>query len=120
MTSPTTPSRRSGSPCPAPHACRWPPPNSSQRRFGVTIREGYGLTEASPVVTSSTGMPVRLGSVGRVLAGEQVRLVGEDGEDVVAGDAGEIWVRGPNVFQGYWHDAEATARVLPGWLVAHG
>jgi long-chain acyl-CoA synthetase len=88
-----------------------------ERRFGVTIREGYGLTEAAPVVTSSTGMPVRLGSVGRVLAGEEVRLVGDDGEDVAEGDAGEIWVRGPNVFQGYWHDAEATARVLQdGWL----
>ena len=87
------------------------------RRFGVTIREGYGLTEAAPVVTSSTGMPVRLGSVGRVLAGEQVRLVGDDGEDVAAGDAGEIWVSGPNVFHGYWHDPEATARVLhEGWL----
>jgi long-chain acyl-CoA synthetase len=88
-----------------------------ERRFGVTIREGYGLTEASPVVTSSTGMPARLGSVGRVLAGEEVRLVGEDGEDVTAGDAGEIWVRGPNVFQGYWQNAEATDRVLrDGWL----
>jgi long-chain acyl-CoA synthetase len=88
-----------------------------ERRFGVTIREGYGLTEAAPVVTSSTGMPVRLGSVGRVLVGEEVRLVGNDGEDVPAGDAGEIWVRGPNVFQGYWHDPEATARVLcDGWL----
>jgi long-chain acyl-CoA synthetase len=88
-----------------------------ERRFGVPIREGYGLTEAGPVVTSSTGMPVRLGSVGRVLVGEEVRLVGDDGEDVAAGDAGEIWVRGPNVFQGYWHDPEATARVLrDGWL----
>jgi len=88
-----------------------------ERRFRVTIREGYGLTEAAPVVTSSTGMPVRVGSVGRVLAGEEVRLVGADGEDVAAGDPGEIWVRGPNVFQGYWHDAEATDRVLrDGWL----
>src|SRR4051812_26357088 len=88
-----------------------------ERRFGVTIREGYGLTEASPVVTSSTGMPARVGSVGRVLAGEEVRLVGADGEDVAAGDAGEIWVRGPNVFQGYWQNAEATGRVLhDGWL----
>jgi long-chain acyl-CoA synthetase len=87
------------------------------QRFGLAIREGYGLTEASPVVTSSTGMDVRLGSVGRVLVGEQVRLVGDDGEDVAAGDAGEIWVSGPNVFQGYWHDPEATARVLhEGWL----
>ncbi|HEX6657972.1 MAG TPA: long-chain fatty acid--CoA ligase [Ilumatobacter sp.] len=100
-------------------ASRLPPTAAEQfeRRFGVTIREGYGLTEAAPVVPSSTGMPVRLGSVGRVLVGEEVRLVGADGEDVPAGDAGEIWVRGPNVFQGYWHDPEATARVLRnGWL----
>jgi len=88
-----------------------------ERRFGVTIREGYGLTEASPVVTTSTGIPVRLGSVGRVLVGQEVRLVGDDGRDVTAGDAGEIWVRGPNVFQGYWHDPEASERVLGGgWL----
>ena len=88
-----------------------------EQRFGVTIREGYGLTEASPVVTSSAGMPVRVGSVGRVLVGQEVRLVGDDGDDVPAGDSGEIWVRGPNVFQGYWHDPEATARVLhDGWL----
>jgi long-chain acyl-CoA synthetase len=88
-----------------------------ERRFGITIREGYGLTEASPVVTSSAGMPARLGSVGRVLVGEEVRLVDEDGEDVLAGDPGEIWVRGPNVFHGYWNDPEATARVLKGgWL----
>jgi long-chain acyl-CoA synthetase len=100
-------------------ASRLPPIAAQQfeRRFGVPIREGYGLTEAAPVVTSSTGMPVRVGSVGRVLVGQEVRLVGDDGEDVPAGDAGEIWVRGPNVFQGYWHDPEATARVLrDGWL----
>jgi long-chain acyl-CoA synthetase len=100
-------------------ASRLPVPVAEQmeRRFGVTIREGYGLTEASPVVTSSTGMPVRPGSVGRVLLGQELRLVGDDGEDVVQGDAGEIWVRGANVFQGYWQDPEATARVLhDGWL----
>jgi long-chain acyl-CoA synthetase len=46
-----------------------------------------------------------------------VRLVGHDGADVPAGDAGEIWVQGPNVFQGYFDDADATARVLAdGWL----
>jgi len=86
-------------------------------RFGVTIREGYGLTEASPVVTSSSGVTVRPGSVGKVLVGIDIRLVGDDGEDVPVGDAGEIWVRGDNVFLGYWNDPEATRRVLvDDWL----
>ena len=86
-------------------------------RFGVDIREGYGLTEASPIVTSSVGEEVRFGSVGRVLAGVQVRLVNDDG-DIPAGDVGEIWVRGPNVFAGYFRDADVTDKVLTddGWL----
>jgi long-chain acyl-CoA synthetase len=90
-----------------------------RERFGVTIHEGYGLTEASPVVTSSVvGMPVRDGSIGIPLPGVEVRLVDVDGEDGLAGDPGEIWVRGPNVFAGYWHDPEATGRALTkdGWL----
>ena len=89
-----------------------------EARFGIPILEGYGLTEASPVVTTSAGIEVRPGSVGRVLAGIEVRLVDAAGEDVLQDDAGEIWLRGPNVFAGYWRDPEATARVLTkdGWL----
>jgi long-chain acyl-CoA synthetase len=86
-------------------------------RFGVEICEGYGLTEAGPVVTSSVGFGPRPGSVGKVLEGQHVRLVDTDGHDVAGGDAGEIWVSGPNVFQGYYGDPAATARVLTdGWL----
>jgi long-chain acyl-CoA synthetase len=87
-------------------------------RFGLVIAEGYGLTEASPVVTSSAGLPPRFGSVGRALAGLEVRLVGDDGEDALVGDVGELLVRGPNVFLGYLDDPDATARVLDpdGWL----
>jgi long-chain acyl-CoA synthetase len=89
-----------------------------QQRFGVALAEGYGLTEASPVVTSSAGLPLKVGSVGKVLDGIDVRLVDETGDDVLLGDAGEIWVKGPNVFQGYLDDPEQTARVLTsdGWL----
>ena len=45
-------------------------------------------------------------------------MVDDDGDDVLEGDPGEIWVRGPNVFTGYWHDLEATQRALTadGWL----
>lgn len=89
-----------------------------RERFGVSIYEGYGLTEASPVVTSSAGLECRPGSVGRLLVGQEMRLVGDDGHDVPVGDAGEIWVRGDNVFHGYFEEPEATARVLvDGWLL---
>lgn len=89
-----------------------------EERFGLVLREGYGLTEAAPVVTSSAGIDARYGSVGKVLTGMEVRLVDESGEDVAVGDAGEVWVRGPNVFAGYWREPELSAKVLTaeGWL----
>ena len=82
-------------------------------KFGVALHQGYGLTEASPIVTTtgSEGSPPP-GSIGVPLPGVEVRLVDLDGEDTLVGDAGEIWVRGANVFAGYWRDEEATKRVL--------
>jgi long-chain acyl-CoA synthetase len=87
-------------------------------RLGIEIGEGYGLTEASPVVTSSFGLPWRPGSVGLPVDDVELRLVDAEGDDVLVGDPGEIWVRGPNVFQGYWNDAEATRNTIDddGWL----
>ena len=89
-----------------------------EQRFGVRITEGYGLTEASPVVTSSVGVRCRAGSIGVPVPGIEVRLVDADGTDTLVGDPGEIWVRGPNVFAGYWEDPAATATALTddGWL----
>jgi long-chain acyl-CoA synthetase len=89
-----------------------------EQRFGVTISEGYGLTEASPVVTTASGIAAKPGSIGVPLPGVRLRLVDTDDDDVLIGDAGEIWVQGANVFAGYWNDAEATARALTpdGWL----
>ncbi len=87
-------------------------------RFGVAIGEGYGLTEASPVVTAAVFSDHRPGSIGVPVSGMSIRLVDEQGHDAVIGDPGEIWVKGPNVFPGYWNDADATARALTGdgWL----
>jgi long-chain acyl-CoA synthetase len=87
-------------------------------RFDVDLTEGYGLTEAAPVVTSGHGLDAPAGSIGVPLPGLSVRLVDADGQDTLVGDAGEIWVRGPNVFVGYWDDADATAGALTddGWL----
>jgi long-chain acyl-CoA synthetase len=88
-------------------------------RFGIPVRQGYGLTEASPVVTSSLiDSDPKAGSIGVPLPGVEVRLVDDEGEDALEGDPGEIWVRGENVFPGYWEDEQATAAVLTpdGWL----
>ena len=89
-----------------------------EARFGFSLVEGYGLTEASPVVTSALGVDAPRGSVGVPVPGLEVRLVDLEGRDVLVGDTGELWVRGPNVFAGYWEDDEATSRVLDseGWL----
>jgi long-chain acyl-CoA synthetase len=87
--------------------------------YGVPVWQGYGLTEAAPAVATSLGTGRnRAGSVGTALPGVTLRLVDRSGEDVLDGDPGEIWVRGPNVFGGYWKDPEATAEALTddGWL----
>lgn len=91
---------------------------SLSSRFGLEVREGYGLTEASPAVTNALDLPFRPGSIGRPISGVEVRIVDENGDDVLVGDTGEIWVKGPNVFAGYLRDPEATARVktADGWL----
>jgi len=89
-----------------------------QDRYGLRISEGYGLTEASPVVTSAVERGAPPGSIGRPVPGVEIRLVDADGDDAVLGDSGEIWVRGANVFAGYWHDTDATERTITpdGWL----
>ncbi|HYI61425.1 MAG TPA: AMP-binding protein [Acidimicrobiales bacterium] len=89
-----------------------------RERFAVEVVEGYGLTEASPVVTSALGLDCKRGSIGSPLDGVEVRLVDADDEDVLVGDEGEIWVRGANVFLGYWGDPEGQCPALTGdgWL----
>jgi len=89
-----------------------------EARFGLHLDEGYGLTEASPVVAAPVQGSTPRGSVGLPVPGIEVRIVDPEGDDVLVGDHGELLVKGPNVFAGYWEDPEATARVLTedGWL----
>jgi long-chain acyl-CoA synthetase len=89
-----------------------------EQRFGVAIHQGYGLTETAPVVTTAAGTDAPPESIGVPLPGVEVRLVDAAGEDVLVGDRGEVWVRGENVFAGYWNDPDATRQVLTddGWL----
>jgi long-chain acyl-CoA synthetase len=72
---------------------------------GHHVFEGYGLTETSPVLTTTLMSEVaKPDSIGRPVPGVELRLLDEDGHPVEEGDPGEIVVRGPNVFAGYWPD----------------
>lgn len=73
-----------------------------EARLGLRIDEGYGLTETSGTLASSVGVEVPIGSVGPPMPGVEVRLVDASGADVLIGDVGEVWVKGPMVSPGYW------------------
>ncbi|WP_406865142.1 long-chain fatty acid--CoA ligase [Streptomyces sp. HUAS MG47] len=93
-----------------------------ERRFGVVIAEGYGLSETSPVAAfKPLGAPARPGSIGTQLPGGELKLVERESWNEVEGtpDAiGEIAIKGHNVFKGYHNRPEATAEVLSedGWF----
>jgi len=94
----------------------------AEDRIGAPIRQGYGMTELSPVSHKSRLARVEEtppGSVGALIPNTEARLVDpESGEDAVEGEEGEIWIRGPQVMQGYLNNPEATAETLTddGWL----
>jgi long-chain acyl-CoA synthetase len=89
-----------------------------ERKFGGRILEGYGLTEASPVVSAHRLSGARkLGSVGQALPGVAVAILDDGDRPLPPGELGEVCVQGPNVMQGYYRLPEETARTLRnGWL----
>jgi acyl-CoA synthetase (AMP-forming)/AMP-acid ligase II len=87
--------------------------------LGLPLHNGYGLTEAAPTVSQTRlDAPRTDTSVGHAIPGVEVRITGPDGKDAATGETGQLWVRGPNVMQGYYRDPEATRAVLraDGWL----
>ena len=81
------------------------------------IYQGYGLTETSPVATLNPFQRPKREAIGVPIPGTDVRFVDSDGRDVTFGEVGELWVKGPQVMQGYWQRPDETARVLhDGWL----
>jgi long-chain acyl-CoA synthetase len=79
-----------------------------QERFGVTIEEGYGLTETAPVTNWCRPQEHRRGSVGMPLDGIEQRIVGDDGAVMGPGEDGEIRMRGPNIMSGYLNRPQET------------
>ncbi|MGC2222434.1 MAG: AMP-binding protein [Methylocella sp.] len=84
---------------------------------GTEVAEGYGLTEASPVLTLNPAGREKPGSIGVPLPSTEMKCVDDQGNEVAIGELGEIIARGPQVMPGYWRQPEETKQVLRnGWL----
>jgi long-chain acyl-CoA synthetase len=89
-----------------------------QKKFNCTVFEAYGLSEASPAVsTNHYNRPTKPGSIGQPIPEVKVRIVDEQDQDVPPGEVGELLVKGPNVSSGYYKLPEETAKTFRhGWL----
>lgn len=89
-----------------------------QKKFNCTVYEAYGLSEASPAVsTNYHHRPTKPGSIGQPIPEVEVRIVDDQDQDLPHGEVGELLVKGPNVSAGYYKQPEETARTFRnGWL----
>lgn len=89
-----------------------------EKKFHCQILEGYGLSEASAVLTAHTlEMERRVGSVGKAIAGVELRIVDDNDQPLPTGQVGELLARGPNIMREYYQMPEETQHVLrDGWL----
>jgi long-chain acyl-CoA synthetase len=79
--------------------------------------QGYGLTEASPVISANNPQKHKLGSSGVLVKNMDLKICDNDGQSLPTGEKGEIVIRGENVMTGYWNNPEATAETIKdGWL----
>ncbi|MDE4031914.1 long-chain-fatty-acid--CoA ligase FadD, partial [Glaesserella parasuis] len=85
---------------------------------GCHIIEGYGMTECSPLIAATRNDSTEYsGSIGVPVPNTDIRIVDDAGNDLPIGERGELWVKGPQVMQGYWQRPEDTAEVLKdGWM----
>ena len=87
------------------------------RKFGRHVMEGYGLSEASPVVTFNRMEKNKQGSIGAAIPNVEVKVVDENFNEVPVGSVGELCVKGPNVMLGYWNRPKENAWTMRnGWL----
>ncbi len=85
--------------------------------IGMPVCQGYGLTEAAPVISSNVPHDVKFGSSGRLVKNLELKILDEKGKELPEGQKGEICVKGENVMLGYWNNPSASAETLiEGWL----
>ena len=84
---------------------------------GMPMFQGYGLTEATPIICANSAGHAIFGSSGRIVKPMDIKICDDKGEEVPIGQKGEIVIRGENVMAGYWKNPKATAEtVIDGWL----
>ena len=85
--------------------------------IGMPVCQGYGLTEAAPVISSNVPEDMKFGSSGKLVKYLELKILDDEGRELPAGEKGEIVVKGDNVMLGYWKNPVATAETLKnGWL----
>ncbi|MGA1977316.1 MAG: AMP-binding protein [Bacteroidales bacterium] len=85
--------------------------------LGIPMFQGYGLSEASPVISSNSTARHRLGSSGPIVNNMELRICDENGAELPTGETGEIVIKGDNVMHGYWKNEAATKEtIIEGWL----
>ncbi len=85
--------------------------------IGIPVYQGYGLSEASPVISSNAPQKHKMGSSGFLVKPLELKICDEDGNELPTGQKGEIVVKGENVMKGYWKNEKATAETIKdGWL----
>lgn len=85
--------------------------------IGTPVYQGYGLTEAAPVISANCPEAVKFGSSGKIVKFLEVKICDSDGNSLLVGEKGEIVVKGDNVMKGYWRNQKATDETLKnGWL----
>ncbi len=87
---------------------------------GVPLIQGWGMTETSPGGTALAAEDVlrKIGSAGKALLHTEVKVVGDDGQELPRGEVGELLIKGPNITPGYWNNPEATEKsFVEGWLM---
>lgn len=85
--------------------------------IGIPMYQGYGLSEATPIISANCPRAHKLGSSGKPVPNMDIKIINDNLEEVPTGEKGEIIIRGGNVMKGYWKNPEATAEtIVDGWL----
>ncbi len=85
--------------------------------IGIPMCQGYGLSEASPVISANALHAIKFGSSGRLVKYMELKIIDTEGNELPTGEKGEIIIKGDNVMVGYWNNPKATAEtIIDGWL----